>query len=325
MSDVYASLGREGVRNLLTSALDSLYKDRIKPVASYVRGRLKERSASQTVVKVFVELYTGHPDMFVVQQSTGTDEATILFATEPDWFKGWVDIDSSEDPYSEEMWSELKELLDSGDSYAGGRYGMARDLSQKNLAFLAHNSLGEICHIVQLAIQKRKLIVYHRKMLKPVQANLCQTSAGTEIVPVGDLDEIKDLDQLCKVLFRMLVRHPQGIRLDRMKQTLKHDFSCQLNEMRLQCTKLIELFRQEPLQSSFALENDGKAFYVRSGDASKFSEHVRGLYSEAMANGAKQVEATDGKPNGEAEAKAKEGAVIATAVQEDGKQGTESS
>ena len=58
---------------------------------------------------------------------------------------------------------------------------MARELIQRDLPFLAGLSLGEVCHIVQLAIQHRRLIVYHRKMLKPIRVVLAQPAATPEV------------------------------------------------------------------------------------------------------------------------------------------------
>ncbi|CAE7025022.1 unnamed protein product [Symbiodinium natans] len=170
------SLGPEGLRQMLISTLESLYQDRIKPMANYIKGRLKERSVPDIIVKSFEDLYTQHPDLFDVQNPKSGEETTIYFHKPPAWFKGWVDIDSPDDPYDETMWKELAKFLDGEHTFAGGRYGMARELMQRNLPFLANHSLGEVCHIVQLAIQHRRLIVYHRKMLKPIQTVLCQLS-----------------------------------------------------------------------------------------------------------------------------------------------------
>mmetsp|Transcript_25888 Transcript_25888/g.86154 ORF Transcript_25888/g.86154 Transcript_25888/m.86154 type:complete len:493 (-) Transcript_25888:133-1611(-) len=294
---VLESMGTEGLRATLVSILESLYEDRIKPMANYVKGRLKERSTPEPMVKSFVELYAQHPDLFIVQQpapGSQTDEATIFFqkASEPSWFKGWVDIDAPDDPYQEVTWSELAKFLDGEHTFAGGRYGMARELMQRNLPFLAELSLGEVCHMVQLAIQHRRLIVYHRKMLKPIQTVLCQQLSpanGTGVNAEGE--EIKDMDDLCLVLFRMLIHHPQGIRLCRMKQMIKHELCRKLSEMAFQCTKLIELFNQEPLSVTFVLdtENDGKSIYVRLGDPDKFSDHVKRIYKQANSTEAKQA------------------------------------
>lgn len=168
---------------------------------------------------------------------------------------------------------------------------MARELMQRNLPFLAELSLGEVCHVVQLAIQHRKLIVYHRKMLKPIQAVLAQPVAaatGTGANASAAVDpaegrEIVDVDDLCLVLFRMLWHHPQGLRLCRLKQMIKHKFCRKLSEMTFQCTKLIDLFNAEPLAGTFVLdtENDGKSIYVRLGNPDTFSENIKNLYNLA--------------------------------------------
>lgn len=287
---VLESMGTEGLRSTLTTILESLYEDRIKPMANYVKGRLKERSTPEPIVKSFVELYSQHPDLFIVQQppvGSQTDEATIFFVTEPSWFKGWIDIDAPDDPYDEKTWEELAKFLDGEHTFAGGRYGMARELMQRNLPFLKELSLGEVCHMVQLAIQHRRLIVYHRKMLKPIQTVLCQLSPSNGTGVNAEGEEIKDMDDLCLVLFRMLIHHPQGIRLCRMKQMIKHELCRKLSEMAFQCTKLIELFNQEPLSETYVLdtENDGKSIYVRLGDPEKFNDHVKHLYNQIQADG----------------------------------------
>merc|ERR1740130_64576 len=116
------------------------------------------------------------------------------------------------------MWESLAEFLNGEHTFAGGRYGMARELMDRNLPCLSDKSLGEVCHIVQLAIQHRRLIVYHRKMLKPIQAVLSFSPAKEAVgaggaAAVQDGEDIRGLDDLCQVLFQMLARHPQGLRL----------------------------------------------------------------------------------------------------------------
>jgi len=290
-------LSSEKLKEVLVSSLESLYEDRIKPLANYVKGRLKEKSAPESVTKNFVEFYAKQPEIFEVQRPTSENEEAIVFLkTEPTWFKGWVDIDSPDDPYEEVTWEALAKFLDGEHAFAGGRYGMARELMQRNLDFLKGHSLGEVCHIVQLAIQTRKLIVYHRKMLKPIQTVLCQMqpdddAANGEGVPdVGaddDAAEITTMDDLCVVLFKMLQTHPQGLRLCRLKQMIKHEFQRKLSEMTFRCTKLIELFNTEPLTGTFVLdtENDGKSIYVRLGDPATFPENVQALYTKAKSRG----------------------------------------
>lgn len=262
----------------MTSTLESLYRDRIKPNANYIKGRLKERACPEALLKSFVEYYSQHTDLFHVQAAP-TDETAIFFVAEPSWFEGWVDIDSAEDPYDEEFWQEMEAYLEGGQSFAGGRYGMARDLMQRNLDFLAPFCLGEVCHIVQLAITQRKIIVYHRKMLRSM--NLANgKEAGTPASEGADEEQIKDFPQLCRAVFKTLRRHSSGIRLARLKQMIQEESSCKLNEMTFRCTKLIELFRLEPLRSTFCIEEEGNTIILRAGDPKLFPEDIRRIHAE---------------------------------------------
>merc|ERR1719502_691231 len=105
-------MSRATVRQTLTSVLESLYRDRIKPLANYVKGRLKERACPEGMIKNFVDLYAQHPDIYIVQHPKKADEeACILLCTVPKWFAGWVDIDSPSDPYEESTWKAIAEFL----------------------------------------------------------------------------------------------------------------------------------------------------------------------------------------------------------------------
>lgn len=276
---------RESLKALLQTSLESLYVDRIKPMANYVKGRLKENDSPEALVKSFPELYARYPETFkVIPGNQHDEEPSFFFVKEPEGFKGWVDIESSEDPYGPQMWAAFTEFLeDASHTFAGGRYGMARELQRRQLPFLAQYTLGELCHIVQLAIQQRRLIVYHRKLLKPIQTVLCQISPEGAPLPGPDGEEIREMDDLCVILLRMLIHHPQGLPLCRLKQMIKHKFNRKLSEMAFQCTKLIELFNTPPLNSTFVMDtqNDGKSIYVRMGDPERFSENIRRLHQMA--------------------------------------------
>merc|ERR1719343_1059161 len=120
-------------------------------------------------------------------------------------------------------------------------------------------------------------------MLKPMPA------AGSEIVVHaadnggGNDEDILDFPQLYRAIFKTLRRQSSGIRLSRLKQMIKEECQLRLNEMAFKCTKLIELFRQEPLRTVFALEDDGKEFVIRGGDPKMFNEEVRRIHAEVSA------------------------------------------
>jgi len=263
-------LGRDGIRSILTATLESLYKDRIKPFGNYVKGRLKERSSPEAAIRTFVDLYGQHPDLFTVEKHAESDEVAIYFKEAPEWFKGWVDIDASTDPYPEELWTSFAKYLEDGHAFAGGRYGMARYLMDKDLAFLKEYTLGEVCHLVQLAIQQRKIIAYHKKLLKPMsQATQLPVGGATTGEKSPEGEEILNVDGLIRALFKTLKKYPEGLRLDRMKQMIREECSLRLNEMTFKCTKLIEVFRLEPITAAFSLENDGKVFFLKAKKDSK--------------------------------------------------------
>lgn len=54
--DVLRKHGPERLKETLTCAIESLYKDRIRPLVTYVKGRLKERGEADAIVKTCVEL-----------------------------------------------------------------------------------------------------------------------------------------------------------------------------------------------------------------------------------------------------------------------------
>merc|ERR1712048_76743 len=269
----------------LRGTLDSLYEDRIKPMASYVKGRLKERGCHDSVIRAYIDLYNRYPDVFIVKGSgkgPQAEDTTILLVDEPTGFKGWVDCDAPEDPYDESMWQQFGTYLKNGHEFAGGRYGMARELKTRNLPFLDIYSLGEICHIVQLAVQRRKLVVYHKKLLKTFdQVNKSIEGAkGTN----GQMKHVSDLRELCLLICRMCIRRRNsGLRLEQLRTKMQDDHGLTINEMAFQCTKLSELVKLEPLRSAFVLQNESGAMRLTLGDTSRFSEELRQIHSEALA------------------------------------------
>merc|ERR1712032_559876 len=54
-----------------------------------------------------------------------------------------------------------------GSDVSGGRYASAKALAERQLPFLEGYSLGQICHITQLAISQRKLLGYFNGAIVP--------------------------------------------------------------------------------------------------------------------------------------------------------------
>merc|ERR1711971_1380480 len=83
------------------------------------------------------------------------------------WPAYFVDIHSPIDCYLPEMWHALAtylEQLDGDDMYLpAGRYDCAQALKARGLPFLKDRSLGEVCHIVELAGPKHKKLIGYLK------------------------------------------------------------------------------------------------------------------------------------------------------------------
>merc|ERR1719326_1152891 len=102
-----------------------------------------------------------------VEPEEGGDWSVIILGR-PETF---INIYSSVDVYPEGMWGAAAayfQLLSGDDmQLPGGRYSCAQILQARGLGFLQGRSLGQICHIVQLAISQRKLLGYHNGSVVP--------------------------------------------------------------------------------------------------------------------------------------------------------------
>jgi len=95
-----------------------------------------------------------------------------------------------------------------------GRYGMAEELYGRRLSFFQDLTLGEVCHVVELAIQN-KLLAYENNMLLPASACCSLTNAlfGRPTATSSHSNEsyIKDLDEFKAILAFLLQAYPDGI------------------------------------------------------------------------------------------------------------------
>lgn len=284
--EIIKNLGSDEVCRLLTSAVESLYEDRIRPVGLYVRGRLKEKSSPEKMVRNYLEFFPRFPAVFRVfkEPSASQQEETVIeLVNPPSWFKGWINIDDPEDKYEETMWQDFAEHLKSGHEFAGGRYGMARELQSRKLPFLEDMCLGEICNVVQLAIGTRKLVVYHKKLLKTLDRAEAGGIVGKSTRTNGnDFKNVQDLPELCEILFRLYIRRNRTpLRLEQLRNMMQKEFSLTVSEMDFKCAKLSEVMKLEPLKSAFVLNSDNGSMRLTLSDPGQFAADIRHRYARA--------------------------------------------
>lgn len=173
----------------VVAAVRSLYSDELKPFGRVILKRLREHAAAQEAVSCGYHAHEIDPEdmpkidpkrlrricesclAFEVFPEEGR-EYSVIFRDRGSQF---VDVRSEVDRYSVDFWAQAADYFESlsGDMIwlPGGRYACARVLVSRRLAFLKKCSLGEVCHIVQLAISRHKLLGYLDGHLVPFHAS----------------------------------------------------------------------------------------------------------------------------------------------------------
>lgn len=284
---------RPVIYNVLTMSLQSLYRDRIKPVQSHVQRRLRERGQTEAVVQALLPLCAREPDMYRVIPPMHGEQPIILLAQEPPGFQGWVDVNAPEGDHSPEVWEAfatfLREDRDDAVALPSQPYQAALHLRQLGLPCLKDLALGEIEHLVCLALGRRRLLSHHGDALRPlrvarntdprdrIQKGKVDNEAPKSRVPLvtstgaaetqkpkapaglpgdrGWLSDITDRDDLTVVLLQLMQKFPDGVSLSQIKHHVQAHCQHNLNEAAFKCSKLTEVFRLSPLNQIFPLEH----------------------------------------------------------------------
>eukprot|EP00927_Polykrikos_kofoidii_P047936 TRINITY_DN42209_c0_g1_i1.p1 TRINITY_DN42209_c0_g1~~TRINITY_DN42209_c0_g1_i1.p1 ORF type:complete len:1056 (+),score=192.81 TRINITY_DN42209_c0_g1_i1:151-3318(+) len=153
----------------VVAAVASLYIDELKPYGRILRKRLTERAAprgdggsepSPEVDVQHLQAVCSSCSQLRVEPEEGGDWSATLVGCP----SNFVNVYDPEDIYPASLWQEAKKHFDDacdGDiQLPGGRYSCARELLRLRLPFLRGRSLGQVCHIVQLAISQKKILGY---------------------------------------------------------------------------------------------------------------------------------------------------------------------
>ena len=132
--------------------LSSLYRDRMRPTLSVLCRRLHECGCHDATIASLPCICACQPDRYVL------DGGCILLRSPPQWFEGWVDMDSKENVYSRDAWEELNGLLEEDSvslALAESPLSAALVLRQRCMPNLQKLCLGELCHMVHLKLRGR--------------------------------------------------------------------------------------------------------------------------------------------------------------------------
>jgi len=289
---------------MLHAILSELYADRLYPSTSVLKNRLTHwnderpdrpveaalRSAQPPFLKELIDAAWLAQAQFNMFTQDGGAVIGITLAEEPAGFEGWVEPSDVTDPYSDEFWKSFETFvtgLHSAGCYSftGGRYGTASELRRMQLPFLEGRRLGELCHIVHLAIQ-RHLFAYDGSMIIPgamhdacrsaeenrpmLKKRSCRRASVNGEGAEGDFLTQQEVDcsdkafvqteeELCNIIVELLKEdhEGEGLNLSKLKRLIMKRWNLLLSETIFGCTKLLELVHQTALKEVCVLRSAG--------------------------------------------------------------------
>lgn len=269
----------------LMIAVESLYNDHLKPYGRILRKRFAEfRNVigfqGEEVDVAGLRTACESCPWLCVELEDGGDWCALLVGRLP----CFVDVYSPQDAYPERMWFDAAlyfELLGSlgqeERSLPGGRYSCAQSLAARNLPFLQGFSLGQICHIVQLAISQRKLLGYHNGTVVPYASSqskvkercaernkpCASTSRGMGPWPLATWDMVRGC--LREIFCSIAPGAGTGlamVSLSNIKRLFRARFHIELSETALGHSKLSELLQDARLSDICAVKLQGNGYIV---------------------------------------------------------------
>lgn len=267
------------VRELL-AALESLYDDEMLPRDRVLKMRLEEmasaRKKSRCVdLRDLKEACEACPWTWV-QTHDGFWTAFLRYRV-----GHFVDAYSREDTYPHELWSGLSAYLarlkEPNVPFPISRYRCAQILIARNLPFLQGLSLGQVCHIVQLALSKHKLLGYSRNGIVPYAQSLSRAKEERALMHLTCDGEklaapLASWSFLRAGLSELLAEAGDGgISISLLKFLFRSRFEMTLSETALGCAKLSQLLQADCLADvcSLHLTEQGYVLRRRSGKSIK--------------------------------------------------------
>eukprot|EP00408_Alexandrium_pacificum_P036469 CAMPEP_0171273410 /NCGR_PEP_ID=MMETSP0790-20130122/62272_1 /TAXON_ID=2925 /ORGANISM="Alexandrium catenella, Strain OF101" /LENGTH=595 /DNA_ID=CAMNT_0011742401 /DNA_START=18 /DNA_END=1807 /DNA_ORIENTATION=- len=255
----------------VTAAIETLYADQLKPYGRILRKRLNERAAAagHRSTDVDIKLLRASCNAcswICIQEEDGGDWSALLQGC-PATF---VDVYSPHDLYPAELWraaaAYFEGLDDASMVLPGGRYSCAQVLAARGLQFLVGRSLGEVCHIVQLAISQKKLLGYLNGAVVPYKRSQSmvkercaerQRPCTSAAQGKGALATWEMVRACLQEILCALAPGVNSIPLSNVKRLFRSRFHTELSETALGHAKLSELLQDPRLRDVCSVRLQG--------------------------------------------------------------------
>jgi len=280
----------------VVAAVESLYADKLKPFGRILLKRVREcnaaaataaaRAAGDSDATIDVDSVPlidpkclrkicETCDMLRVEPEDGKEYSVLLLGRH----RVFVDVCSPVDDYPQGMWSEaaayFEQLQGEDMLLPGGRYACAQVLLNRKLSFLANRSLGEVCHIVQLAVSQKRILGYLEGNMVPFgrsvdfvkeqcavwQQPVSFAKKAAPDMPLATWEEARAC--LWEILDSSAMHGQPGvITLSNVKRLFRSRFNLELSETALGHSRLNELLQDPRFGDICTMELQGKSQVV---------------------------------------------------------------
>lgn len=285
------------------AAIESLYVDQLKPFGRILRKRIAERhvaeesGSEQDVLEARAgDAYEALPDVDIKHlREVCEDSELIHVAPEEggDWSatitgrtQSFVDIYTPQDVYPAHMWADAAAYFQGAGGkdmqLPGGRYSCAQALVNRRLPFLADYSLGQVCHVVQLAISQKKILGYFNgsvvpyndsQTMKKEQCAVMQQPCGSSLesgsttattLPLATWETARSClrDILDGAAAAAPDQGPAMVPLSNVKRLFRSKYNTELSETMLGHSKLSELLQDDRFGDICTVQLQGHGYIV---------------------------------------------------------------
>jgi hypothetical protein len=274
-------------KRIVVEAVESLYEDEIMPHHMLVLRRIEENYGERWSPQQLKSLCFMVPEVLLVSDGEAR-RYKVMLQNPPEGFEEFVDQSSPEDPYPAGLWLKVKVFLqgeaenemEGARGWPGSRYEFAKWM-RSHLNCLAEQSLGRVCHLVQLCISKKELLGYRQGNLVPFQlSDDCRKKSHallnlpTQIQP-GE-KYVRTWEQAGELIARVLAQNKGEVQLSSLKVMCRKMFHMELSECALGHAKLSHFLQDHRLKSPsggcFALEQHGPKWHIVHRERSERSE-----------------------------------------------------
>lgn len=262
----------------ILAAIQSLYDDEVKPLGRILRKRCGERAmhrpdpfaAPPDVDPRYLQRTCEESAEIRVESENG-GEWTALLAGHPETF---VDFYDACDPYPCELWTQAEKYFESLDEQhmvlPGGRYACAQALLLRDLPFLVSCSLGQACHIIQLAVSQKKILGYRdgdtvpyrfsQSRAKEECAAQQQPSSSNSDLVVATWDVVRQC--LKQMLECAPGPRPGCVTVSNVKRIFRMRYQIELSETALGYSKVTDLLQDHRLHDLCSVQLQGRGYAV---------------------------------------------------------------